>query len=134
MCAQARRERDHKARASSKPSKPKYGGSATGSLYPFRPTVGGSTYDEIAKLVPQQSVLQNVREVSLNPNTPIIRGTGQRPDIFMQVGDASGMRTLAPSPLHRMPAPHTARISLLVSTPALPTHLHAELGRGPPVL
>ena len=33
MCAQARRERDHKARASSKPSKPKYGGSATGSFY-----------------------------------------------------------------------------------------------------
>lgn len=29
-------------------------------------------------------VQENVREVALNPNHPIIRGTGQRPDIFMQ--------------------------------------------------
>ena len=41
-------------------------------------------YDEIAKLVPEAAVLQNLRGVALNPNTPIIRGTGQRPDIFMQ--------------------------------------------------
>merc|ERR1719473_1925091 len=41
-------------------------------------------YDEIAKLVPEADVVQNLRGVALNPNTPIIRGTGQRPDIFMQ--------------------------------------------------
>ena len=35
-------------------------------------------YDEIAKLVPEHDVVQNLRGVSLNPNTPIIRGTGQR--------------------------------------------------------
>ena len=41
-------------------------------------------YDEIAKLLPEADVVQNLRQVALNPNTPIIRGTGQRPDIFMQ--------------------------------------------------
>ena len=41
-------------------------------------------YDEIAKLVPEAAVLQNLRGVALNPNSPIIRGTGQRPDIVMQ--------------------------------------------------
>ena len=35
-------------------------------------------------LVPEAAVLQNLRGVALNPDTPIILGTGQRPDIFMQ--------------------------------------------------
>ena len=29
-------------------------------------------YDEIAKLVPHSNVQQNIREVSLNPNNPIV--------------------------------------------------------------
>jgi len=41
-------------------------------------------YSDIQKLVPQQKVETNLRELALNPNHPIIRGTGQRPDIFMQ--------------------------------------------------
>jgi sulfite reductase alpha subunit-like flavoprotein/pyruvate/2-oxoacid:ferredoxin oxidoreductase beta subunit/pyruvate/2-oxoacid:ferredoxin oxidoreductase alpha subunit/Pyruvate/2-oxoacid:ferredoxin oxidoreductase gamma subunit/Pyruvate/2-oxoacid:ferredoxin oxidoreductase delta subunit len=41
-------------------------------------------YDAIEKLIPQEALQKNLRDVSLNPNHPIIRGTGQRPDIFFQ--------------------------------------------------
>lgn len=41
-------------------------------------------YEVIQEMIPHAMVQQNVRDVALNPNHPIIRGTGQRPDIFMQ--------------------------------------------------
>ena len=41
-------------------------------------------YENLQELVPHDAIQQNVREVALNPNHPIIRGTGQRPDIWMQ--------------------------------------------------
>jgi pyruvate-ferredoxin/flavodoxin oxidoreductase len=46
-------------------------------------------YEEIQKMIPREQMEQNLREVSLNPNHPMIRGTGQRPDIFMQNAVAS---------------------------------------------
>ena len=39
-------------------------------------------YDEIRKLVPDDLLDYNLRSRALNPNHPIIRGVGQRPDIF----------------------------------------------------
>ena len=42
-------------------------------------------YENLQELVPHDAIQQNVREVALNPNHPIIRGTGQRPDIWIQM-------------------------------------------------
>eukprot|EP01065_Artemidia_motanka_P047259 TRINITY_DN7361_c0_g1_i1.p1 TRINITY_DN7361_c0_g1~~TRINITY_DN7361_c0_g1_i1.p1 ORF type:complete len:2051 (+),score=805.57 TRINITY_DN7361_c0_g1_i1:77-6229(+) len=41
-------------------------------------------YDDIRKLVPMELLQENLRSRALNPNHPIIRGVGQRPDIFFQ--------------------------------------------------
>ena len=41
-------------------------------------------YDAIEGLIPQEALQKNLRDVSLNPGRPTIRGTGQRPDIFFQ--------------------------------------------------
>ncbi|KAJ9443406.1 Pyruvate dehydrogenase [Diplonema papillatum] len=41
-------------------------------------------YDEIHQIFPHEALQSNLRNVALNPNHPIIRGVGQRPDIFFQ--------------------------------------------------
>ena len=41
-------------------------------------------YESISTLVPHDLVQTNLRDIALNPGHPIIRGTGQRPDIFFQ--------------------------------------------------
>ena len=41
-------------------------------------------YADIAQLFPHEMVRKNLHEYALNPYHPIIRGTGQRPDIFFQ--------------------------------------------------
>jgi len=41
-------------------------------------------YEVIQQLADQDAIQRNLREVALNPNHPIIRATGQRPDIFFQ--------------------------------------------------
>lgn len=46
-------------------------------------------YDAIEPLIPQEALQTNLRDLALNPVKPIIRGTGQRPDIFMQASVAS---------------------------------------------
>ena len=42
-------------------------------------------YDQIKTLVQNEHVEKNLRAFALNPTNPLIRGTGQRPDIFFQV-------------------------------------------------
>eukprot|EP01062_Namystynia_karyoxenos_P065528 TRINITY_DN5917_c0_g1_i1.p1 TRINITY_DN5917_c0_g1~~TRINITY_DN5917_c0_g1_i1.p1 ORF type:complete len:2055 (+),score=809.41 TRINITY_DN5917_c0_g1_i1:120-6284(+) len=41
-------------------------------------------YEDIRRMVPMDLLQQNLRSRALNPNHPIIRGVGQRPDIFFQ--------------------------------------------------
>jgi len=41
-------------------------------------------YDEIKSMVNNDLIENNLRQFALNPTNPLIRGTGQRPDIFMQ--------------------------------------------------
>ena len=41
-------------------------------------------YDQIKTLVSNDVIEENLRQFALNPSKPIIRGTGQRPDIFFQ--------------------------------------------------
>lgn len=41
-------------------------------------------YEAMAPLVPMDDLQRNLRDLALNPVEPIIRGTGQRPDIYMQ--------------------------------------------------
>ena len=41
-------------------------------------------YEKMFPLVPQKELEEHLRNLALNPVRPIIRGTGQRPDIFMQ--------------------------------------------------
>ena len=41
-------------------------------------------YDEIQKVYPFTELQENLRNKALNPNHPIIRGVGQRPDIYYQ--------------------------------------------------
>ena len=41
-------------------------------------------YEAMQPLIPMDMLQSNLRDVGLNPVKPIIRGTGQRPDIFMQ--------------------------------------------------
>jgi len=47
-------------------------------------------YDDMLQLVPQESLRRNLRDLALNPQHPLIRGTGQRPDIFFQATVAAG--------------------------------------------
>lgn len=46
-------------------------------------------YEKMFPLVPQKELEEHLRNLALNPVHPIIRGTGQRPDIFMQNSVAS---------------------------------------------
>jgi homodimeric pyruvate:ferredoxin (flavodoxin) oxidoreductase len=41
-------------------------------------------YEDIAALFPREKVKENLHNFALNPYHPMIRGTGQRPDIFFQ--------------------------------------------------
>ena len=41
-------------------------------------------YEDIAKIFPHEKVKENLHNFALNPYHPMIRGTGQRPDIFFQ--------------------------------------------------
>lgn len=41
-------------------------------------------YADMAKIFPDEDAQKNLRDFALNPNKPMIRGTGQRPDIFFQ--------------------------------------------------
>jgi len=41
-------------------------------------------YEDMAKIFPYEKVKENLHRFALNPNNPMIRGTGQRPDIFFQ--------------------------------------------------
>jgi len=47
-------------------------------------------YDAMKQLVPTKELKNNLRDLALNPQHPIIRGTGQRPDIFFQATVAAG--------------------------------------------
>ena len=40
-------------------------------------------YEAMEPLIPREMLEKNLRQWALNPVSPIIRGTGQRPDIFM---------------------------------------------------
>lgn len=92
-------------------------------------------YDEIARLVPEHDVLQNLRGVSLNPNTPIIRGTGQRyvasapgtPCSHRQIGMGTPLLTL---PLCAPSCDPCSVRCLAVQA----GYLHAELCRCPTLL
>jgi len=44
-------------------------------------------YEAIKELIPHELVRENLTDKALNPNHPVIRGTGQRPDIFFQVSE-----------------------------------------------
>ncbi|CAH1775312.1 unnamed protein product [Owenia fusiformis] len=41
-------------------------------------------YEELNKIFPHEMVDKHLRNFALNPNKPMVRGTGQRPDIFFQ--------------------------------------------------
>jgi hypothetical protein len=41
-------------------------------------------HEDIATLFPHDKVKQHLHDYALNPYQPMIRGTGQRPDIFFQ--------------------------------------------------
>lgn len=41
-------------------------------------------YKDMERLMPYDELQRNLRDLALNPQHPIIRGTGQRPDIFFQ--------------------------------------------------
>jgi len=41
-------------------------------------------YEAMQSLIPHDKIKENLYDKALNPNHPIIRGTGQRPDIFFQ--------------------------------------------------
>jgi len=47
------------------------------------------SYDAIKQIFPYELVDKNLRSKALNPSAPLARGTGQRPDIFMQANLAS---------------------------------------------
>ena len=42
------------------------------------------TYDAMASIFPYDSLKEHLHKYALNPNSPLIRGTGQRPDIYFQ--------------------------------------------------
>jgi len=46
-------------------------------------------YEDIAQLYPYDKVKENLHKFALNPYRPMIRGTGQRPDIFFQTSVAA---------------------------------------------
>ena len=46
-------------------------------------------YEDMAKIFPTECAEKNLRAFALNPNSPMIRGTGQRPDIFFQTSVAA---------------------------------------------
>jgi len=46
-------------------------------------------YEDIAQLFPYEKVKENLHKFALNPYRPMIRGTGQRPDIFFQTSVAA---------------------------------------------
>lgn len=46
-------------------------------------------YEHIAKMFPHEKVKENLHRFALNPYHPMIRGTGQRPDIFFQTSVAA---------------------------------------------
>jgi pyruvate/2-oxoacid:ferredoxin oxidoreductase alpha subunit len=47
-------------------------------------------YKDMERLMPYEELQTNLRNLALNPQHPIIRGTGQRPDIFFQQSMAAG--------------------------------------------
>lgn len=46
-------------------------------------------YEDIAQMFPYDKVKENLHQFALNPYRPMIRGTGQRPDIFFQTSVAA---------------------------------------------
>jgi len=46
-------------------------------------------YEDVAQLFPHEKVKENLHQFALNPYRPMIRGTGQRPDIFFQTSVAA---------------------------------------------
>jgi len=46
-------------------------------------------YEDVAQLFPYDKVKENLHQFALNPYRPMIRGTGQRPDIFFQTSIAA---------------------------------------------
>lgn len=46
-------------------------------------------YETIGKMFPHEKVKEHLHRFALNPNNPMIRGTGQRPDIFFQTSIAA---------------------------------------------
>ena len=41
-------------------------------------------YADMVQMFPHEEVKQHLHNFALNPYTPMVRGTGQRPDIFFQ--------------------------------------------------